>query len=309
MGTTNFDVVKANAFVGGGVAASYPISPFANTYFVSTTGADGNSGLSPSEPLLTIAQAITLTTSGQGDHVVIGPGTYTITAALVPKARTVFRAAVINPRAPTATIASALTGDMITVDVDGVVFQGIQFKATGAGIANLVDVADTAAVDGLTFDSCVFHGNDQTTVVGIQADDGTFATNGLVVKNCLFRDLTGTHIDVGVLGIPYADIQYNQFAIDINSGTAIALADTSAFATGKAFIIANNIFTGFDATADEVGITIAGTENTTGAGIITNNRFAYLAAAAITINKISLSTVLNYVGDAGTGGTLVSPGS
>ena len=58
-----------------------------------------------------------------------------------------------------------------------------------------------------------------------------------------------------------------------------------------------------------MGITIAGTENTTGAGIITRNMFAYMAAAAVTIDKLSLSEVNNYYGDAATGGVLVDPGT
>lgn len=307
MGVTNFDVVQANAFLGPVPEANV----FGNTWYVDgTNGSDGNTGKSPSQAVATIAKAAT-TLGAAGDNIMIAPGTYTITASFAPKARQFFRAAIINPRYPTVSITttSALTGDMVTIDVSGTVWYGIEFLAGHANLATLVDIADGAAVNGCWFHSCVFNGADKTSVVGIQADDATFALEGLTVENCLFRDLTGTHIDIGALGFAYSLIRNNLFAIDINSGTAIALADTTAFATGKGYAIIQNDFTGFDATADEVGITIAGTENTTGAGIIRNNFFSYLAAAAITIDKLSLSEVNNYYGDAATGGVLVDPGT
>lgn len=306
MGKTNFDVVVANQLIGGTMSE---VSPFAKVLYVDgTNGSDTNNGQQPDRAFATIAQAISLSTSGAGDHIVIAPGTYTITSALVPKARNVFRAAVVTPRVPSVIITGNIA-DLIQLDVDGVVFYGIEIKASGNTADNLVDIADTTAVSGVVFDSCTFNGDDKTSVDAINAADATNAVTGLVVRNCLFRDLTGTPIDIGVQGMPYGYIGYNHFAIDVNSGTGINLADTSAFATGKGYVIEHNVFTGFDATADEVGITIAGTEDTTGAGIIRNNYFAYMAAAAITIDKLSKSEVNNYYGDAATGGTLVDPGT
>lgn len=306
MGKTNFDVVQANSLLGSVITE---VSPFATMFYVDgSNGSDGNSGTTPNEAFATLGAAVAATTSNRGDTIVIAPGTYTLTTALVPKAGNIFKAAVINHRAPSVIIAGNIA-DVVQVDVSHVKFIGIEFRAFGAFADNLVDVADAASVAGLEFYFCVFNGADQTSVVGIRAVDGTFVTTSLVVKWCLFRDLTGTCINIGALGMAYSEIQYNQFAIDVNSGTGIALADTTAFATGKGYVISDNLFTGFDATADEVGITIAGTENTTGAGIIARNMFAYMAAASVTIDKLSLSEVQNYYGDAATGGTLVDPGT
>lgn len=302
MPTTNFDVVQANSFIGVDLTAN----PFGTTWYVATTGADGNDGKSAALPFLTIAKAIS--SGAANDNIVIGPGTYTITSALAPKARQYFRAAIVNGRYPTVVITGNIA-DLVQIDVVGTRWYGIEILASGNTADNLVDIADTAAAQGTTFVSCVFNGADKTSVVGVQADDGTYSCEGLTIMNCLFRDLTGTGLDIGVVGMPYALIEGNQFAIDANSATGIALADTSAFATGKGYVIQHNVFTGLDATADEVGITIGGTENTTGAGIIRNNYFAYIAAAAITIDKLSYSEVNNYVGDVGTGGTLVDPGA
>ena len=301
--------VQTNASAGTAPAA-VSVSAFNKVYYVDgTNGSDQYEGSTSARPFATITTAIS--SAAAGDTIIIAPGTYSHTATISPKARQTFQAAIINPRAPTVSITatSALTGDIISLDVDGCRFIGIEFLAGHANQATLVDIADNAAVNGAIFDRCVFNGADKTTVVGIQMDDASFVGTGVTVVDCLFRDLTGTCLDIGVLGMPYAYIGYNQFAIDVDSGTGIALADTTAFATGKGYVIEHNVFTGFDATGDEVGITIAGTENTTGAGIIRNNYFAFIAAAAITIDKLSKSEVNNYVGDAATGGTLVDPGT
>lgn len=304
---TRFNVVQADAFIGP--IAGGDASPFGKVWYVDgTLGSNGNTGDSPDQAFATITQAIAASRSGKGDLIVIAPGTYSQSAALAPKARTTFRAAVVNQRIPSVKI-SITTADGIQLDVDGVRFIGVEFLGGSNTADNLVDIADGAAVAGAEFFYCTFNGADRTSLVGINANDASFAVTGLVVKNCLFRDLTGTCINIGALGFAYSDIEANQFAIDVNSGVGIALADTTAFATGKGYRIVQNDFTGFDATADEVGITIAGTEDTTGAGIIRNNFFAYMAAAAVTIDKLSKSEVQNYYGDAATGGTLVDPGT
>lgn len=282
-------------------------TPASRVWFVDgTNGADANAGDQDS-PFLTVTAAITATSATRGDVIIVAPGTYT-TAAIVPKANTTIMAGrYVNPRKPSVILQAAV--DVLEVDVDGCNFVGLEFKATAAAVTQLVDVADAAAVAGIAFEGCVFNGADQTTVVGVNAADATFAMTEMYMRDCLFRDLTGTGLAIGVLGMAYSQVIYNQFALDVNSGTGISLADTTAFATGKAYEIGWNTFTGFDSTADEVGITISGTENTTGAGIIHDNRFAYLASAAITIDKLSLSEVQNYYGDVTTGGVLVDPGS
>ncbi len=305
MAVSNFDVVQANQFLG-----PFPQdNVFAAVFYVDgTNGSDGNTGKSPSLALQTIAAAISA--AAAGDSIVIAPGTYSSAAPLVPKARQLFRAAVIMPRNPTVKITgtSAITSELLQVDVSGCTFIGIEFLAGDNALTNLVDIADGADVNGCWFLSCVFNGADKTSVAGIQMDDATFIPTGVVVQGCLFRDLTGTMIDVGVLGMPYCVFRDNYFALDVNSGTVFALADTTAFATGKGWHIDQNYFLGFDASKDEVGITIAGTEDTTGAGLITRNVAGYFAVAWITIDKLGFGTILNYTGDA-TGGLLEDVGT
>ena len=121
----------------------------------------------------------------------------------------------------------------------------------------------------------------------------------------MFRDLGKTNIDVGVLGLPYAKIEDNLFAVDTPSGCGIRLADTAAYATGKGFVIRYNEFIGNSATTtNSVGIVIAGTANTTAAGMIRSNFFSYGASASITQGKIQSAIIRNYGGE-GAGGTLL----
>lgn len=306
---TNFDIVQANLFIGPRPEAN----PFGATYFIDgTNGSDSgsNTGKAPAKAFASISYAISRGVAG--DNFVIAPGTYTHTAGLTPLARQHFRAAVINPRYPTVSITStsALTGDLLNIDVSGTSFYGLEFLAGDNNIANIIDIADAAAVNGFWLHSCVINGADKTTVVGIQMDDATFTPTGVVVENCLFRDITGTIIDVGVLGMPYAKFSNNYFALDVNSGTVFALADSTSFSIGKGWEISNNTFLGFDGTKDEVAITIAGTEDTTGAGVMKFNTFNYFIAAAITADKISPGMSANYLGaTTGTGLTGVSVGS
>lgn len=311
MGISRFNQVQADNFMG----SIYEASPFGKIWYVDVTnGSDGNLGDGPNagESFASIGAAITAAVATCGDTVVIAPGTYTITSALAPKAFMTFRAAVVNPQAPSVSIRGNIAS-LVDVDVNGARFVGIEFRGTGTTVRRLVKLADTTAITGgVAFEDCVFHGGDAGSVngaSGLSVMDGTNAVTGLVVRRCMFRDLGKTPFEVGVLGMPYAKIEDNAFLIDTPSGFGIRLEDTAAFATGKGFTIRNNEFLGQASTSpDFVGISIVGTENTTAAGIIRTNYFAYCAAAAITIDKISDSTIENYVGN-DAGGLLVDSGT
>ena len=292
------------------------VSPgvFGRTYYVDgTNGSDSNTGLDPNSAFATLGAA--RTASSAGDTIVIAPGTYTQTAAaqtLTPKANQVWLAAIPNGGGtPTVIITGTAEAVVVDVAVDGVVFQGILFQADHNDVTELVRVAQGAAVDGVSFIDCWFDGNSKTTVNGISADHATQAVTGLYVKRCRFI-LCDVGIDIGVAGMPKALIEDTIFDMQDAGGgdVGIALADTTALATGYGFVIRNNDFLGaIDAGADSVGITVAGTENTTAIGVIRGNFFAFCAASAITIDKISQSEIQNYYGDVATGGTLVDPGT
>ena len=313
MGVSKFNQVQADNFMG----SIYEASPFGKIWYVDVTnGSDGNQGDGPNagEAYASIGAAITASVATRGDTIVVAPGTYTITSALAPKAFTTIRAAVVNPQAPSVSVRGDIT-NLMTVDVNGCRFVGIEFRATGAstGAASNRDLitlgVTTAITGGVTFEDCVFHGADatgptQNGVAGVRAGK-TNATTGLVIRRCTFRDLGKTPLEIGASGVPYAKIEDNAFIIDTPSGWGMRLEDTTAFATGKGYVIRNNEFLGQASTSpDFVGISIVGTEHTTAAGIIRDNYFAYCAAAAITVDKVNQSVIRNYVGDAG-GGIIV----
>lgn len=307
MGVTRYNLVQADQFLGSQAEAS----PYGKIYYVDGThGADDNSGLTPEEPKSTIKGAIDATIATRGDTIVVYPGTYTITAALAPVANTTIKAAHVVPHYPTVTIAGNIA-ELVTVDYSGCRFIGLEFKATGYTAVETVDIADGADVNGCLFEDCVF-----TTslggAVGIVSNDATYKVTGLVVRRCLFNGETVSQIAIGALGAPYAKIEDNVFVLTTTTSTGIHLADTATtqltgHATGL-YCIRNNDFIGLDSKSD-VGITITGTENTLAAGMIRNNYFANCAAAAITADKLGINLVNNYVGDTGTGGTLVDAGN
>ena len=202
----------------------------------------------------------------------------------------------------------------MTVDVNGVRFVGLEFRATGASVTDMISLAATTAITGgVTFEDCVFNGADQTGanslngVAGIRSGP-TNAVTGLVVRRCVFRDLGQTPLELGVAGAPYAKIEDNLFAIDTNLGWGIAIKDTAAFGTGKGYVIRNNEFIGPDAiSTSQVGIRLFGTVNATAGGLIRSNYFAYTLDAAITQDIMPSSIIENYV--AGNDGSDVVDGS
>ncbi len=287
---------------------------FGKAYYVDTTnGNDSNNGRSPGAAFATLDAA--RSASAAGDTIVIAPGTYTQTAAeepLTPKANQTWMAAIPNGRgAPSVVIEGTGEATVVDVEVSGVIFQGIEFQADAAAVAQLVDVAETATVTGLTFRDCWFDANAKATVVGINADDGTFVLTGLYVTGCRFTQCD-TGINIGTLGFGQSVIEDNIFECQLAADVGIALADTSdSGPTG--WVIRNNDFTGaLDGDADGVaGITIAGTSNAVGVGLIRGNYFGDFAADAITQDIMEEMIVENYYGEANgaTGGSKITGGA
>jgi hypothetical protein len=286
---------------------------FGETWYVDgTNGSDSNTGKDPQDAFATLDEA--RGDSAAGDTICIAPGTYTQTAAdqpLTPKAQQIWRAAVpCYGGIPSVIITGTAEATVVDIEVSGVVFMDIMFQADNAAVTQLIDVAETATVTGLTFKDCMFDANGMATVVGINADDGTFILTGLVVDGCRFADCN-TGINIGVLGMAYSRIVNSVFdMIDAGGGdVGIALADTSGAATGYGYWISDNLFIGPpDAGKDAVAITVAGTEDTTAIGGITKNMMSYVAVAGVTIDKVGFSSIQNYTGDA-TGGLLMDVGS
>ena len=270
-----------------------------NVYWVDgTNGDDTNTGKTKARAWKTIEQFYA--NDAQYDVCLVMPGTYTVASGslpMTPVADTKLIAAVPSPR-PNVVITDDAGGsdtELFEIEVDGVTFSGIRFLAAHNDVANLVKVADTENVVGLTFDSCWFDGVGFTTVNGIGLDDATKITIGLVVQNCRFQEGLVKGISIGVQGIPQAVIADNIFESDA-SEAGINMADvTSAAKRGYGYVIRDNIFLGAaDRGADSNGIVIAGGDDVA-VGAIIRNTF-HDVSAPITIDQHEENITLNYLG-------------
>lgn len=315
-----------NGLSSMGIPLTGSVNPFGSVWFVAASGgSDGNSGTDTGHPFATIQQA--LDKSATGDTVVLGPGSHEIDTgtdgAMIPLADMQFVAAIPPMGGKPSSIITADADDlgaMVTIDVDGVGFHGIEFLlvAGGATAVDLFDVSQTTAVTGLLFNDCWFNLNsvDKAGFVrAIAIDDATNATTGLAIKNCRFLGgdaTTGTnsYIQVGIGGIPKALIEGCTFELEAIGADVhgIDFLDPTAAAGSYAFVIRNNDFIGStDAGGDSVGIKIA-TASTDAEiiGMMRTNYFADGAANPITKDQGSASQVENYRAN-GAGGAIFDP--
>jgi hypothetical protein len=301
-------------------------NPFGNVWFVAASGgSDNNPGDGANVPLATIAKAIEK--GAAADTIVLGPGTHSVdvsAAALIPLADMQFIAA-IPPRGgkPSTIITHDADdgADLVTIDVDGVGFHGIEFLMVAGGTTAIrtVSVSQTTAVNGLVFEDCWFNQNsvDAASCESIAVDDATNATTGMVLKNCRFigGDATtnvGVYIRVGAPGIPTALIEDCVFECNSADGDMKAFLFADPAASGKSYgmTIRNCDFIGpADGGGDAVPIEFnASMTEDEIVGIIRTNYFSN-CTASITIDKVNNSIVWNYEGDNATGGTIVNPGT
>jgi len=249
-----------------------------NVYWVDgTNGDDTNTGKTLARAWKTVEKFFA--NDAQYDVCLVMPGTYTVASGslpMTPLADTKLIAAIPSPR-PNVIITDDAGGsdnELFDAEVDNVTFSGIRFLAAHNDIVNLVKVADTANVVGLTFDNCWFDGVAFTTVNGIGLDDATQTIIGLVVQNCRFEEGLVSSISIGVQGIPQGSIVNNVFENDA-SEAGINMADvTSASGRGYGYVIKDNVFLGAsDIGADSNGIVIAGGDDVA-VGAIIGNFFA-----------------------------------
>ena len=291
-----------------------------------TNGNASNKGTGPRDAVLTIKQALAL--SAVWDDLLFAPGTYPVDVSDGSQAPLAFQHWVsaiqsVPGGMPSVIIVADADDDvneLLEIDVDGVILEGIEFKLVAGGTTalHLIGAAQTTAVRGLTFLNCLFNLNGvDALVVGLNFTDATNAITGLSMRVCRFTGLTATAsipvaISIGIPGIPGADIQDNVFENDdaAGLGDAFLFADPGGAAKSYGMKIANNDFIGpSDGGGDCVPIVFDSnmTEDEI-VGIIRTNWFSN-CTVAITIDKVNNSIIRNYEGTNGTGGLIVNPGS
>ncbi len=304
------------------------INPFGSVYYVAASGGSDSAtggGLDPNEPMATIAA--TITAGAAGDTIVLGPGDHSVnvsSAALIPKADMRFVGAIAPHGGLPSTIISVDAddgNDMITVDVDGVVFENIMFQHfVNAGTAiRLVDVSATTAVSGLTFVDCWFDMNsaDVSGGTALNIDHASNVVTGLVLKNCHFvgGDATSNvnlYIDIGVGGIKQSLIEHCVFCCESTDDdyAAISFADASGAAISYGTVIRYNSFIGpTDGAVTLVPILTPAGSSGEYPMQWHSNFFSYCTVNPLPVDQLDQGMVNNYVGDLTAGGTLVDSGS
>lgn len=177
-------------------SASYTIG--SRTY----TASDGNDGLSPDKALLTVAQALTLTTANAGDVVVLLPGAHTASASLAMSKAGVTLTGLprgmqggVNQQ--TSLTTSATADQIINVTAANIEIAHLSIIPITAAAA----IDFTAAGDQLYIHDCYFDLETPAVNVATIGVDAVGAASNLVIRDCVFVsdgaqgaaiDLTGT---------------------------------------------------------------------------------------------------------------------
>jgi hypothetical protein len=280
MGTTNFDVVKANAYLGIGA------DPFGNVWYVDgDNGSDGNLGDSPSNAKKTI-QAMVTAASG-GDTVIIK----TLATA----------AGATDPSNYAETIIIPATHDRLTLmgATPNRTQMGVPQIKKGSGSTALL----TVRAPGCRILNLGFNGIDSTGG-GILLDDdsSTKSACGTEIANCHFKNCvgstatdsrTGGAIMWSATGCAWQVwIHDNRFYKNVGD---VVLKGTST-SVPQDVIIENNVFSGPAASVD-CNLYLAGGSGMNGV-IIKNNTFGQLPA-------IGSGSVKRYIDATGCVGMLV----
>lgn len=217
MGISNFDIIKANSYLGGG-------SDGAKVFFVNSAttglpegaigGSNGNSGLSPLEPFADIDAAIGKCTAARGDKIIVLPAhTETVTSAITLDVAGVQIIGLKHGnQRPTITPNGAIDCMTITAAdcrVEGLLFAApvtdaqlsdINVAAANVSIVDTVHIgSDTALnkVDIITLEAgshdCLIDGvriyNDVVEVVGGIVLEGI--SSRVEIRNCFIWDSVG----------------------------------------------------------------------------------------------------------------------
>ena len=186
MGTSRFDTVLANAFIGPGMVGN----PFGVNFYVSNTtnpsenqGAAGTTqqGRTPKNPFATIQAAIDEAVGGRGDIVWIQRGPYTETLAVNKAGLTLIGA--VPYGYPDHVIVTGIT----SITASNCSFYNMEFFSNSADAASVIVGAFTAGVNSTWFENCSF-ASDGTTEP--EAGAIVWGGNNNSFRNCRFIDNT-----------------------------------------------------------------------------------------------------------------------
>lgn len=226
MGVSSFDILKAN-----GIYAPQVMNTTGKVFFVNNAttglpdgaigGSNGNSGLSPLEPLSTIDYAVGLCAASRGDVIYVMPG-----------------------HSETVTAAAGLA-----LDVAGISVIGLGNARNRPSITTSASTAVTADVD---FDAANIRlSNFQIDITGVDSIDAFLDVNSTdcQIDNCdiLMAD-SGGQADRGVVLATGAG-RFKFFKNVVDSRTAGAISAVQLVGTADGVVVADNYFYGDYSTA------------------------------------------------------------
>lgn len=291
-----------NYVVGGGSGRGAWLinNPVGAIYWVAAVAAyegigpsNNNSGLSPKNPLSTIAQAITNCVTGRGDRIILMPGTYSITAALALTKNAVEiyswmpKAAVIS--SPNTTGAATV----LSIDANDVLVDGVTFSC-GDQVTTCVDIANTSASNRITLrENTLLGAGAVSTAKGVQIGDGTNDAADVL--------LDGNFIDRFKYGIVWDGtrplIQGNNIIIPATAGsTGIHVPDTRGSIAVRSFgVIRGNGFEGSENAGAMPAMLFSAAEASSPMYLFSENQLANVASVTADIHPEGI--VMNYRGN------------
>ena len=239
-------------------------------YFVDrSTGDNGNSGLSPKEPLATIDEAIGRCTANKGDHIIVMPGhTETISAAggiAADVAGVTIIGLGVGSNRPTITFSAVAS--TFAISAADVTVKNIRVTCTAA-TTKMFNI--TAA--GVTLDAVDYV---EGSGIPLQFVLTTNAADQLTIKNCYHRAVTAgasAQLWIQLVGTDDTRILDNTFILALQNGaTCAAINATTAVVS---CVIARNVILQTGGTTQVSAILLVAAST----GFVTDNR----VAAAVT---------------------------
>ena len=232
-------------------------------------GADDSDGLTPEHPLATITQALSLSSAGRGDKIVVLPG-----------------------HAETVSAAAGMDLNVAGVDIIGV--------GTGSKRPTItLDTANTATVQisasDVSVNNVLFVANFLNIATCIKCKNATVAKDAQII-NCEFRDTDATHNFVKAISTSTTDNQ--------NDGLTVKGCRMNGTGTSAATTLINVLGATDRLTVEDNDVFIQGTTATTGALVLATSKA--LTTASIQRNNASSPLTTSAAGGlvvAGSGGS------
>lgn len=206
-----------------GSGSSIPSSTGTYFFVSSATGSTGNTGLDPGQPLLTLAAAIALTTSGKGDVIILMPG-------------------------HAETVSTVITLSKSNVRIAGL---GGYAVFTGSGASILTITGDFCEVSGCEFIIA-------TTKKAITMTGADFCE---IHDNVFFSAVGGTashFIHMLTTACTFNNIYRNKFISNLVVAAAGVTQTSHITGLGIGNVIEHNLFVAGRATTDNAGVVTDG---------------------------------------------------